>query len=92
MASAVGKKHAKLRHDELDVENIDAIIQALTEHSQSQPRWSMFPVHMSPEEAVAAHRIPGAATSIAVHHSTFQLANEALDALRPRLRTCASDP
>ena len=25
----------KLRHDELDAENIDAIIQALTEHSQS---------------------------------------------------------
>jgi Uncharacterised protein family (UPF0236) len=29
------KPWAKLRHDELDVQNIDAIIQALTEHSQT---------------------------------------------------------
>jgi hypothetical protein len=33
-ASPEAKQWAKLRHDELDAENIDAIIQALTEHSQ----------------------------------------------------------
>ena len=34
-ADPQAKQWAKLRHDELDVENVDAILQALTEHSQS---------------------------------------------------------
>ena len=34
-AHSQAKQWAQLRHDELDVENVDAIIQALTEHSQS---------------------------------------------------------
>jgi hypothetical protein len=34
-ADPQAKPWAKLRHDELDVENVDAIIQALTEHSQT---------------------------------------------------------
>jgi L-ascorbate metabolism protein UlaG (beta-lactamase superfamily) len=54
-----------------------------------EPRWFMSPIHMNPEEAVEAHRILGAATSIAIHHGTFQLADEALDAPRLRLRACA---
>jgi L-ascorbate metabolism protein UlaG (beta-lactamase superfamily) len=44
---------------------------------------------MDPQEAVEAHRILGAATSIAIHHGTFQLGDEALDAPRRRLRACA---
>ena len=44
------------------------------------PRWFMSPVHMAPEEAIQAHAILGAKTSIAIHHGTFQLADEALDA------------
>ncbi len=54
-----------------------------------EPRWIMAPVHMNPEEAVSAHRILGAATSIAIHHGTFQLADEGLDTPKKRLRECA---
>jgi L-ascorbate metabolism protein UlaG (beta-lactamase superfamily) len=54
-----------------------------------EPRWFMSPVHMSPEDAVKAHRILGAETSIAIHHGTFQLADDALDTPRKRLSECA---
>lgn len=43
------------------------------------PRWIMQPVHMNPEEAARAHAILGAGTSIAIHHGTFQLGDEAID-------------
>jgi L-ascorbate metabolism protein UlaG (beta-lactamase superfamily) len=54
-----------------------------------QPRWFMSPVHMGPDEAVRAHGILGAQTSIAIHHGTFQLADEAIDTPRRELRACA---
>jgi L-ascorbate metabolism protein UlaG (beta-lactamase superfamily) len=41
------------------------------------PHWFMSPVHMSPEEAVEAHRILKPRLSIAIHHDTFALADEA---------------
>src|ERR1700745_980586 len=44
-----------------------------------EPRWVMSPVHMTPEEAVRAHEILGAKTSIAIHHGTFQLADDGID-------------
>jgi L-ascorbate metabolism protein UlaG (beta-lactamase superfamily) len=50
-----------------------------------EPRWFMSPVHMGPEEAVRAHEILGAGTSIAIHHGTFQLADEGLDAPKKEL-------
>jgi L-ascorbate metabolism protein UlaG (beta-lactamase superfamily) len=56
-----------------------------------EPRWFMSPVHMAPEEAVQTHRILGAQTSIAIHHGTFQMADEALDEPRKLLRECAPD-
>ena len=34
---------------------------------------------MAPDEAVRAHDILAAGTSIAIHHGTFQLADEGLD-------------
>jgi L-ascorbate metabolism protein UlaG (beta-lactamase superfamily) len=40
-----------------------------------RPRWFMSPVHVSPEEAVRAHREVGAATSVAIHFGTFPLAD-----------------
>jgi L-ascorbate metabolism protein UlaG (beta-lactamase superfamily) len=43
------------------------------------PRWFMSAVHMAPEEALEAHRILGSGTSIAIHHGTFQLADDAPD-------------
>jgi L-ascorbate metabolism protein UlaG (beta-lactamase superfamily) len=53
-----------------------------------EPRWFMSPVHMTPEEAIRAHEILGAKTSIAIHHGTFQLADEGLDTPKRRLRAC----
>ncbi len=53
-----------------------------------QPRWFMSAVHMNPEDAVGAHQTLGAQTSVAIHHGTFQLADEALDAPRKELKEC----
>jgi L-ascorbate metabolism protein UlaG (beta-lactamase superfamily) len=50
-----------------------------------EPRWFMSPVHMGPEEAVEAHEILGARTSIAIHHGTFQLADEGIDTPKRQL-------
>jgi L-ascorbate metabolism protein UlaG (beta-lactamase superfamily) len=54
-----------------------------------EPRWFMSPVHMAPEEAVRAHQILAAQTSIAIHHGTFQLADDAIDTPQRLLRECA---
>jgi L-ascorbate metabolism protein UlaG (beta-lactamase superfamily) len=50
-----------------------------------EPRWFMSPVHMAPDEAVRAHDILAAATSIAIHHGTFQLTDEGIDTPRKGL-------
>jgi L-ascorbate metabolism protein UlaG (beta-lactamase superfamily) len=57
-----------------------------------QPRWFMSPVHMGPDDAVEAHRILGAKTSIAIHHGTFQLADEGVDTPKKLLSECTRDP
>jgi len=54
-----------------------------------EPRWFMSPIHMNPEEAVRAHRILEPTTSIAIHHGTFQLADESIDAPKEALAACA---
>jgi L-ascorbate metabolism protein UlaG (beta-lactamase superfamily) len=54
-----------------------------------QPRWFMSPVHMAPDQAVRAHEILAAQTSIAIHHGTFQLADEGLDTPAQQLIACA---
>ena len=54
-----------------------------------EPRWFMSPMHMSPDEAVKAHGILAAGTSIAIHHGTFQLADEGIDTPKKRLIACA---
>jgi len=54
-----------------------------------EPRWFMSPVHMAPDEAVRAHQILGAGTSIAIHHGTFQLGDEGIDTPKKRLHECA---
>lgn len=53
-----------------------------------EPRWFMSAVHMNPEDAVAAHQVLGAQTSIAIHHGTFQLADESLDTPQKELERC----
>ncbi len=54
-----------------------------------EPRWFMSAIHMSPEEAVRAHQILGARTSIAIHHGTFQLGDDAIDTPRRRFAALA---
>jgi L-ascorbate metabolism protein UlaG (beta-lactamase superfamily) len=56
-----------------------------------EPRWFMSPVHMAPEEAVRAHEILGAKTSIAIHHGTFQLADDGIDTPQKQLMACRRD-
>lgn len=41
-----------------------------------KPAWFMSPVHISPKEAVQAHRVLGAETSVAIHFGTFALADD----------------
>ena len=54
-----------------------------------EPRWFMSPVHMAPDEAVRAHEILAARSSIAIHHGTFQLADEGIDTPGQQLIACA---
>jgi L-ascorbate metabolism protein UlaG (beta-lactamase superfamily) len=46
---------------------------------------------MGPEEAIRAHEILGPRTSIAIHHGTFQLADEGPDTPRKQLQALATD-
>jgi len=52
-----------------------------------EPRWFMSPIHMGPDEALKAHHILGARTSIAIHHGTFQLTDESLDTPKRELES-----
>ena len=45
-----------------------------------EPRWFMAPQHMNPQEAVMAHKLLGSKQSLAIHHGTIQLTDEAIDA------------
>jgi L-ascorbate metabolism protein UlaG (beta-lactamase superfamily) len=56
-----------------------------------EPRWFMSPVHMGPDEAIRAHQILGAQTSIAIHHGTFKLADEGIDTPKRQLIALARD-
>lgn len=44
-----------------------------------RPQWFMRPVHISPAEAVAAHRVLEAGLSVGIHFGTFPLADEGID-------------
>jgi len=54
------------------------------------PRWFMSAVHMGPEEAIRAHQILGAKTSVAIHHGTFKLTDEGIDTPKRLLRECGA--
>ena len=45
-----------------------------------EPRWFMKPQHMNPQEAAAAHLDLESRTSLAIHHGTLHLTDEAIDA------------
>jgi L-ascorbate metabolism protein UlaG (beta-lactamase superfamily) len=50
-----------------------------------EPKWFMSPIHMGPAEAIKAHEILGSETSIAIHHGTFQLADDGIETPRREL-------
>lgn len=41
-----------------------------------EPDWFMGPVHMTPEQAVKARELAGAATAVGIHFGTFSLADD----------------
>jgi len=43
------------------------------------PRWFMHPAHIDPAEAVEAHHVLGARTSMAIHFGTFALGDDGAD-------------
>jgi L-ascorbate metabolism protein UlaG (beta-lactamase superfamily) len=51
-----------------------------------RPEWFMSPVHMSPSDAIKAHQLVGAATSVAIHFGTFQLGDDGIDEPVQRLQ------
>ena len=78
-----GPHFARIREDS------DRLHVALLPIGAYAPRWFMSPVHMSPDEAMRAHEILAARTSIAIHHGTFQLADEGIDTPAKVLRESA---
>jgi len=51
-----------------------------------RPRWFMGPVHLSPRDALEAFETLGASTAVAIHHSTFELADDGQDEAPDELR------
>jgi L-ascorbate metabolism protein UlaG (beta-lactamase superfamily) len=82
--TAFGEHFAKVR------QRFGAPRLALLPIGAYEPRWFMSAVHMGPDEAVRAHEILGAKTSVAIHHGTFQLANEGIDTPKKMLRACGA--
>src|SRR5215469_17442680 len=80
--TAFGNHFAQIR------EKFGAPSVALLPIGAYEPRWFMSPVHMNPEEAVKTHDILGAKMSIAIHHGTFQLADDGVDTPEKRLLAC----
>ncbi|MDX1582027.1 MAG: MBL fold metallo-hydrolase [Thermoanaerobaculia bacterium] len=60
-----------------------------------RPKWFMSPVHISPQEAIDAHRALGASTTIPMHYGTFHLGDdgetEAVELLRDRVESASLD-
>jgi L-ascorbate metabolism protein UlaG (beta-lactamase superfamily) len=83
--TAFGPHFAEIR------ENFGAPHLALLPIGAYEPRWFMSPVHMSPGEAIRAHEILTAGVSIAIHHGTFQLADEGIDTPMKQLLSSQSD-
>jgi L-ascorbate metabolism protein UlaG (beta-lactamase superfamily) len=57
-----------------------------------EPRWFMRRVHVDPTEALQASLILESAVTLAIHHATFQLTKEAIDAPEKTLMLAAADP
>lgn len=58
-----------------------------------KPEWFMQPVHMTPAQAVEAHRVLAPERSLAIHWGTFQLADDAQEEpVRDLQRALAQNP
>ena len=57
-------------------EKFPAIRLALLPIGAYRPQWFMGPIHMSPRQAVEAHRILRPVSSIGIHYGTFSLADD----------------
>lgn len=57
-------------------ERLGPIRLALIPIGAFRPRWFMKPVHLGPDEAVRAHDVLAAGTSVAIHHGTFALGDD----------------
>jgi len=57
-------------------ERFPAIRLALLPIGAFLPRWFMEPMHMSPDDAVSAHELLGAQTSVPMHYGTFDLGDD----------------
>lgn len=64
------------RHFEEVAQRFGPIRVALLPIGAYLPRWFMKPAHISPEEAVDAHHVLHARTSIAMHFGTFRLGDD----------------
>lgn len=51
-----------------------------------RPEWFMGAVHMSPDEALRAHKVLGPEVSMAIHHGTFHLADDGETEAEDRLK------
>ena len=67
---------------------VDAFRLALLPIGGFKPEWFMGPLHMTPEEAVEAHRILNSQTSVAMHFGTFALADDGETEPTCRLNAC----
>ena len=67
------------RHFALIREKLGAPDLAFLPIGAYEPRWFMREQHMNPADAVQAHRMLGSHRSVAMHFSTFQLTDEAID-------------
>ena len=66
-------------HFRKTVENFGPFRFAMLPIGACEPRWFMNYAHMNPEEAVVAHQVLNGPYTLAIHHATFQLADEGYD-------------
>jgi L-ascorbate metabolism protein UlaG (beta-lactamase superfamily) len=64
------------RHFEQIAARFQPIRLALLPIGAYLPRWFMKPAHIEPAEAVEAHLVLGAGTSVAMHYGTFNLGDD----------------
>lgn len=83
-------------HFQMIRDRLGAIDVALLPIGAFKPVWFMSPVHISPAEAVKAHKVLGAQTTIPMHYGTFALGDdgesEPLEELRKAITAAALQP